>query len=211
MSNNSYALIVLNGELPSLQLLESQWQNASLKICADGAAETLQAYGKNPDVIIGDMDSITNEQLVHFKSVKILKIVEQDTTDSEKALSYCLKHKINKVSLLGGFGGRIDHSLHTIELIKKFHRKGLSITSFTEFEKVYLIDQKTNLLDKPGTRVSIIPIFGDVSNVSLHGFDFDLQNVIFKFGDFSSVSNRIKSSPATINFSNGELLVILEY
>jgi thiamine pyrophosphokinase len=207
----SYALIILKGDTPSIQLLESHWQEAALVICADGAASALLTYGKTPDIIIGDMDSITDCQLERFKTTKIMKVEDQDTTDGEKALNYCLRQNIRKASLLGGFGNRIDHSIYTIELIKKFHKKGLAITSFTESEKLYLINQTTSLKEKPGTRISIFPIFGDVNNISLQGFDYDLQHANFKFGEFSSISNRIKHSPATIRFSIGELLVISGY
>lgn len=208
--NSKTALVVLKGSPPSRELLDEFIPVADTVICADGAASVLKRYNVLPDVIMGDFDSVTEEMLNEFDSSTLIKIEEQETTDGEKTLNYCLENGWHHIIVLGAFGGRIDHSLHNLELLKKYHRSELNIRMVTEKEELFLIAGRTIIQGEKGRRISIIPVCGVVNNVTTEGLAWNLERRRFSFGRFSSISNRFEAVEAVIDFDEGELLVIIE-
>ncbi len=204
------ALVILNGDKFSRSLLLEFWQKADLKVCADGAAEILRNYQLKPDVILGDLDSISEQTCGYFDSIPILQLSDQNTTDSEKAFQYCIDKSFKHINVVGAFGGRIDHELYNIELLKKVGGTGINIILHTENEKLFLIGKKTEIHEQPGTRISLMPIFGEVRKVELKGVKYPLHDQKLEFGHFSSISNEFLSDTVVIDFSSGELLVIIE-
>jgi thiamine pyrophosphokinase len=211
MVTEKTALVILNGDPPGADLLDYFWDRSKLVICADGAAQTLYKVRKTPDLILGDFDSIPHHLLKVFNKSKLQKISNQDTTDGEKALLYCEEQGLKQVNVLGAFGGRLDHSLYNIELLKKLQTSGLSIVCYSEKEKIYLADGIVQLTEKPGTRISLFPVFGPLSEVSSEGLKWELEGATLDFGRFSSISNQIIHSPASISIPDGFLLVIMEH
>lgn len=110
-------LIVANGDIPPKNL----WSDItySFLICTDGAAKTLKEFNITPDVIIGDFDSLPNAATL-FPKVQIEKINDQDTTDFEKALQFCMKFPNKKIVCLGALGGFADHSIYNLSLLMRY-------------------------------------------------------------------------------------------
>ncbi len=205
------ALVILKGDPPTPALFKRLQEAADLIVCADGAADYLKEFDVGPDLVIGDFDSISKKSISATETTEYLEMADQEFTDGEKALRYCNNRGFNRVSVTGAFGGRLDHSLYNIELLKKMLDLGLTVTCYTNTEKVFLADESVRLNDKPGARISFTPIFGPVRGVTTQGLEWDLDKVDLEFGRFSSISNRITSSPAEIKFSKGELLIFVEH
>lgn len=210
-SQSQSALLILNGTSPTELLLEKLWNRFSFRICADGAADVLCVMKKKPDLILGDFDSITATTKAFFQSVEQLHLPDQYTTDGEKALDFCLKRQFRQVTILGLLGDRLDHTLYNLELIKKYTALGLEITAYTESEKLFVLEQSGEVAAEPGTRISISPVMGVAENVTTEGFEFDVQDVCFEFGRFSSISNSFRKPVARISFTSGQLLVSLQH
>ena len=115
------------------------------------------------------------------------------------------------MSILGLLGNRLDHTLYNVELIKKFTNVGLTISAYTESEEIFVADQSIELKAKPGTRISMSPIYGEVKDIQTDGFEFDLKDTSLKFGEVSSISNVFKQPVAQISFSTGQLLILLQH
>lgn len=113
-------LLVANGHIPSHNL----WQDLqySFLICTDGAADTLLQYGLTPNVIIGDFDSL-NDAEHRFPQSQLVKINDQNTTDFEKALQYCMKLSNKKIVCLGALGGFADHGIHNMSLMVHYQKQ----------------------------------------------------------------------------------------
>ncbi len=110
-------LIVANGNIPSL----NTWRDISygFLICTDGAANTLQQFEILPNVIIGDFDSLANAA-ERFPQSQIEHITDQDTTDFEKALQFCMKFPNKKILCLGALGELADHSIYNLSLLLRY-------------------------------------------------------------------------------------------
>ncbi|MFO7446876.1 MAG: thiamine diphosphokinase, partial [Ignavibacteriaceae bacterium] len=60
-------IILANGKPPKKSLVTFlQKRNYSSLICADGGANSARKLNLTPDVIIGDLDSITSKNLKYF-------------------------------------------------------------------------------------------------------------------------------------------------
>ncbi|MBU3917214.1 thiamine diphosphokinase [bacterium] len=204
------ALIILNGEKPSKELLEEFWQKTELKVCADGAADMLLAFHLEPDIILGDLDSISQEIQCELSSVRIIKMLDQNKTDGEKAIKYCIDNGFSHLFILGALGKRIDHTLYNLELLKKMNFPGVEISLFSEEDEAFLAQSKKTLRAKVGARISLFPLFGKVHGVTSLGLKYPLNNDTLEMGRFSSLSNEFVEDSATINLSSGALLVVIE-
>ncbi len=204
------ALLILNGDPPSRELLEEFWLKAEFKVCADGAADILLSFQLEPDIILGDLDSISPEIQREFSSVPIKKMFDQNKTDGEKAIEYCMNKSVTRLFVLGAFGKRIDHTLYNLELLKKIDFPGIEISFFSDEDEAFLVKSKTTLCASIGTRISFFPIFGEVCGVTSVGLKYPLKNDTLEMGRFTSLSNEFIEDTATIDFSSGELLIIIE-
>ena len=113
-------LIVANGNIPP----KNTWSDIryDFLICTDGAAHTLQQFDITPNVIIGDFDSLPNASL-RFPISQVEKVDDQNTTDFEKALQFCMKFSNKKIICVGALGGFADHAIHNLSLLLRYSKQ----------------------------------------------------------------------------------------
>src|SRR5438445_8562526 len=114
MTSENYILLLLDGEEPSKTFVQKFAEHSARIIATDGAAKYAHAYEIHPDIIIGDMDSITKEirKFYEDKGARIIEDSGQETNDFEKALKFILDESLGKdIIVLGIHGKRTDHLL----------------------------------------------------------------------------------------------------
>ena len=120
----SVAVVLTHGVPPSPETLARVLDGATVFVCADGAADHARAYGVEPEAIIGDMDSISDETLAHFSKARILKDLGTERTDTEKAIEYVLaRGGIDEIILLGATADRLDHVVGHLSLLLRYADK----------------------------------------------------------------------------------------
>jgi thiamine pyrophosphokinase len=190
------SILCLDGALPP----SSFFKDIKLPIiAADGAANSLINTGIEPELIIGDLDSI-NEKLI--KKRTILKIPDQNTTDFEKAIDYIAQNNLSPPIILGINGGYIDHILNNINLFSSINAMCYSedIIGFTVQDKIEL-----DLL--VGTKLSI---FGFPNCcLSTNGLKWELENSTLTFPGVTSCFNRSVSNKVEITVHSGKALVFI--
>lgn len=203
-------MILLDGEKPARKLLQFFWDTADFRVCADGAAATCVEYLLQPEVILGDLDSLDTDTRNHFRVSKIIKMADQETTDGEKAIQYCIHKNYQVIHILGALGKRVDHTLYNLGLLTKFRHQVAEMTIISNDETVSLITEKKTFAASSGTRISLLPVFGKVENVTTQGLAYPLQKTTLELGHYSSISNRFTGDSATVSISSGQLLVVIE-
>ncbi|MGK0289914.1 MAG: thiamine pyrophosphokinase [bacterium] len=206
------ALIILNGISPSQHLLFDLWQKTDFHICADGGANILAQYQLEPDYIVGDLDSISQETKNSFQHLpkKIINDPYDYRTDGEKAVQFCLNQGYKKIYILGADGNRTDHFLYNLGILRKFHTQA-KIAIFTNHEKLFVVQQQGIFFGKKGQTISFMPIFGDIKNVQTQGLLYPVEGKDFELGMFTSISNVFEEEKASIQFQDGLLLVCQEF
>lgn len=191
------ALIILDGDIPPLQY----WQPFSHKkiLCTDGAANKLSEFAMTPNVIIGDMDSLVENQETDkekaiqqlFPTSKIVISDDQDTTDFEKALQYTSDNGIRKVLCLGMLGRSADHILHNLALFNRFGH-ALKLIGLHVFENqlqwIMPLKDKMTISTRPGRVFSFFPLSPCV--VSSSGLKWDLKDKLLSSSGHSSIRNQ---------------------
>ena len=122
------AIIVLNQPLPS-KLLQKLWRKCPIKICADGGANRLMDLKLVPQIIVGDLDSLSPDAKSFYSDVQLVYIDDQDTNDFEKCLLSLNLNEIDKILAIGALGGRLDHQMANISIIQKYSELNIYLIS----------------------------------------------------------------------------------
>lgn len=130
-------VILANGSFPQHPVPLAVLQAAAPLVCCDGAVNRLMDAGMTPDVIIGDLDSITPKLRRRFHDI-LIEDRDQETNDLTKAVQWCLRQGIEAVTILGATGEREDHTLANIALLARYNRdlRAEIISDYGEFSVV---------------------------------------------------------------------------
>jgi thiamine pyrophosphokinase len=201
-------IILANGKPPKKSIITFfQKSGYSKLICADGGANSALKMKIVPDVIIGDLDSVSPKTLKEFKSFsKIIKLKRQNDTDVEKCLKYVIKNKFDEVLLLGVTGNRLDHTFCNLGIVLKFFPSiKSSLIAENSFLKAY--NGNIELSTHPGETISLYGISSKIK-ITSHGLKYELKNVSLPFGERESTSNVAKKNLVKLKITNGIIFVI---
>jgi thiamine pyrophosphokinase len=206
------ALLVTGGETPPRRRLESRFGNFSLVCAADSGLDTLVDWGLAPDIIVGDMDSVSNPALVErFPLAELfLEPRDKDETDTELGLSALAARGADRIVLAGGGGGRIDHLL-AIRGIFERHGPGRRPCEWhTAKEALFLVEAGRSLdVDAAaGSTLSVFPLADGAEGMSSSGLKWPLDGLRWGRGD-CGVSNVAGEGRFRVSAGRGDLLVVL--
>jgi len=199
--------------------------NASLNriiVALDGAADKLKTLSIQPDVILGDFDSIIDKQFWGIRyplnesennppykgnfDVTIVPTRDQDHTDLEKGIMYCDTQGALSILVVNATGGRMDHSLWNIRLLKKFYNPSRSLKIQTETQILeYVQDSSTTIKGEIGDYCGIMAF--PKAKVSSQGLKYETCNYPLEFALNESVCNSLAVKSASVQII-GEALVI---
>ena len=206
------ALIVLGGDAPGRALLESCMRDADLVIAADSGLAAFDAAGLEPDLLVGDMDSVSAGVLEKYAG----RIPEhrlnciKDDTDGVDALDMAIARGAEKITLLGALGGRLDHALANVMLLVRAHRKGAKAEILSESVRISRVDGYASLSGAKGDTVSLLPL-GRAEGVTLKGFFYPLDQAVLESDYPLGVSNVVTDDQAEIKADSGDLILFHYY
>ena len=174
-------------------------------IYADAAYKFKNQIGnKNVIAVVGDFDSLKvapeNENIVPLN-------VEKDFTDGERAIRYAKEVGAEKVVVYGAYGGKTEHVLGNIALLKIAKNLGLNTVIKDENGYTELIDGKWQKQLETGSSLSLIPYGGSCSFLSSKGLYYPLNGLTLTPADTRGISNVVNEQNVEIEISNGESLV----
>lgn len=210
------ALLILNGELSlnSNEIESFKKTNKIEKVIAvDGGANIVRSLSIIPDLIIGDLDSVSDQNLTYFKEkgVEIIKHpVEKDQTDSEIAVDYCLNNEIGELFIIAALGGRFDQQLANINLLEYIYEFDLKAKIISKNSEIALIDKQKVFNSKKGYRLSLIPQSKKVKNLKISGCKYNLSGIDILRSRSRGISNYIEDEKAEISLESGLLIYVLE-
>jgi thiamine pyrophosphokinase len=199
-------LISIGGNSTSNVLnIESNFEEI---IAVDSGIEHLLNLSLDPNTLIGDLDSISKKSLDEVKKngVKILAFnSNKDQTDFELALNYLEEAEKSKVYIIGGESGEIDHLISIFLLIpsKSFFENIIWLYG----DKRIIFRQKIELNIKKLTKFSIIPL-SDLTNLSIDGAEWNLDNKDIRFGETLTLRNNTNEEQLNIRCDKGVFALI---
>jgi thiamine pyrophosphokinase len=201
------ALLICNGEPPSALLARRLARVSDLIVAADGGANAARAIGLTPDVIIGDLDSVSPTTLRVFRNSLILRLDRQDNTDLEKALDYLAACHIRDVTIIGATGRRIDFTIGNFSVLWRYSSL-LDLRVVGKGWYAVPVGRKRSIRASRGTTVSLIP-FGPCEGITLLGLRYPLTNASMRVGDIG-LSNVVLKSPFTVRVRRGAMLLLVQ-
>ena len=199
-------LISIGGNSTSNVLsIESNFEEI---IAVDSGIEHLLNLSLDPNTLMGDLDSISKNSLDEVKKngVKILAFnSNKDQTDFELALNYLEEAEKSKVYIIGGESGEIDHLISIFLLIpsKSFFENIIWLYG----DKRIIFRQKIELNIKKLTKFSIIPL-SDLTNLSIDGAEWNLDNKDIQFGETLTLRNNTNEEQLNIRCDKGVFALI---
>lgn len=198
------AIILANGDYPSADVPVQLLKEAPYVVCCDGGANEYIEKGYTPDIIIGDGDSLSEENrrlyadLIHHNP-------DQETNDQTKAIQFLLSQGKKRIAIVGATGKREDHTIGNISLLMEYMRMGVEVCMYTDYG-VFVPCKDTCVFEcRPGQQVSIF-------NFTAKGLKS--KGLAYPIYDFTSwwqgTLNRCTDTSFTIE-AEGEYLVFLNY
>lgn len=207
------AVIFANGILGNPPDIIEVVQSAELLIAADGGSSHCERLGIIPDILIGDLDSITKSLLKQYKqqNVTILSYPkDKDATDLELALDIACDKGASSITIYGVLGGRWDMSFGNILVAanSKFRDKTVELVDGSCTMQILHPGNHTLTNLEIGQRVSLLPLSGDATGVTLQGFTYPLSEATLPFGTSQGLSNVVELESVKITLASGILLYV---
>ena len=203
--------IFANGEIEEYGLLRERILAGSVIIAADGGLQHIRKMEMIPDVVIGDLDSVTDADLEWLKanSIEIIRYpADKDETDLELAISFAVKSKNSRIRIAGGAGGRTDQLLGNIFLLLQPELSGMDIKLDDGVEETFLIRSNTNIQGSHGDVVSLLPLNGSAVGITTSGLKYPLYGETLYPEKTRGVSNVMLVDLAAIQLEKGVLLCV---
>ena len=199
------ALIFSGGDFTSLPE-NIDINEYELVIAADsGYASALDA-GVAPHIVIGDFDSYPQDMVSADKIIRLNPV--KDMTDTQEAIDEAIKRGADFITILGALGGRTDHTLANIHLLKYAQDKGAKAEIVDNSTFISLAGRSRDVSRRDGFCLSLIPLT-DCTGVSITGVFYPLCDAELPVGNPYGISNEFTEDTAHIRVQQGDLLVML--
>ena len=231
-------LIVGGGELDKIwaQGFAAMHPDA-MTIACDSGIRFFRDIFECPDIFVGDFDSADPELVSYYEEKEQTLMhplpVHKDVTDSEEALHIALAAGCDPIYLIGMTGGRIDHTLANVQMLRQAARAGVRAFILDPLTRAYIIsavsrtdssigstddaDSVMNSIppvlrlhrnEAYGDYISLVPLGGPVIGLTITGAEYPLTNANLTGDNSLGISNQFSDDEIAISFRYGDLLVI---
>ena len=203
------ALIITGGKVKTPLTLPA----ADFVIAADSGYLTAKRLGVKPDLLLGDLDSLDRSQLSPGELDEMQKIIVspiKDDTDTQLAADTAIARGADEIMIVGGLGGRLDHTLSSVFLLEYLAEKGIACAMTDGQSDVRILRGGQTLTVKKSGRkyLSLISLTDECRGVTISGVYYPLEKAELTRRYSWAVSNEITAQAAEITLSEGVMLVI---
>ena len=149
-------VVLANGAFPESEKLLTILDEAERIVCCDGAVNKLVDSGREPDVVIGDLDSVRPELKQRYSDI-LIKVSDQDTNDLTKAVNWCVKNGLKDILILGATGRREDHAIGNISLLADYSGRA-NVKILTDYGVFIAINKSAGFSSFPAQQISIFSL-----------------------------------------------------
>jgi thiamine pyrophosphokinase len=211
----SVAVVVIGGDRPHPRSV-AHCPPGALVVAADSGVDHALALGLHVDLVVGDLDSASEEALTAAEAAGAVverHPREKDAIDTELALEAALERGATRVVVLAGGGDRLDQLLAGLLLLAHPRFAGIAVEAWvgTAHVRVVTGPGEVEVVGEPDSLVSLLPAHGDVQGIVTDGLRYPLHGEMLGAGTSRGVSNELVGERATVRVSAGSLLVVRPY
>lgn len=196
-------IVVANGELSSNELILSLMHTAEHIVCCDGAFDKLLKINVLPEVVVGDLDSLSEDARKQYAPI-LHPDESTEYNDLQKALKYCISNGYNDVLIMGASGLREDHQLANLSILNMYATQ-LNLKMVSQYGVFSFLKSSETLASFPGQEVSVFSLDGKAV-FSFSGLKYPVKNRQF-FHLWEGSLNVVLGNEFTIDIQNGQAVV----
>lgn len=193
--------------------------DADYVIAADGGLMYLSVLGIEPDLIIGDGDSLGEDFKEAVEQIRLLapeKIITlptvKDDTDMLAAVKTGLKMGYRNFRLYGANGGRLEHTIANIQTLKFLKDQG-AVGYMMDGTGMILIAQNETIRFQASMEgyINIFSMNEEARGVTLRGLKYALTDAVLTNNMPLGISNEFTGAEAEVTVKDGTLLILVNW
>lgn len=203
------AVILAGGDAVHLDLIDDVPDGAYV-IAADSGLDQAHRLDLMVDLIVGDLDSVSAKALAEAEGIPIEQYpTDKNFTDLELALDAAVRLDADRIIVLGGHGGRLDHFLGNAAVLTAPGLRNRRVEWLAGYAHVYVVNRWTQLHGSVGATVSLLAVGGPATGVKTQGLRWPLAGDTLEPWQARGLSNQFSSPIATVNLESGILLAVI--
>lgn len=183
-------------------------RDGDMVIAADAGYRRLKAAGLQPQIVVGDFDTLgappAGEQVVTLPKIK-------DVTDTWAAIQLGLERGCRSFALYGCTGGRFEHTLANLQIVADLAARGMECRLLDKTQVITAICDGT-LSFGPECRgfVSVFSHSDVCTGVTIRGMKYELEHAELTNRFPLGVSNEFLGVPGRVTVEKGTLFVVFD-
>lgn len=204
------ALIITGGECAA----EVHIPCHDMCVAADSGLIRAKDLGVFPHYIIGDFDSLGSVPTEYTdpdtgrKSEIFRYPVQKNETDTMLAADFAIEHGATELYVIGGLGGRADHTLSNVFLLEALANRGVPVIYTDGANEIHVI-REGECADIPHGEYKYFSTLAlDECVISVEGCAYPLDHSTLTRQNAYAVSNEALPCGATVTCHKGKLLIV---
>ncbi|MBQ5317582.1 MAG: thiamine diphosphokinase [Oscillospiraceae bacterium] len=175
-------------------------------IAADNGYSLLKRMNIQPDLLLGDFDSLhedfpDNCKIIHLPA-------EKDDTDTMYAVRKALSDGYTDITIAASIGGRLDHTFANIQTLAYIINNGGQGKLLGEDDFVQLLNPGKYIFPKINNMYFSVFSYSQTSVITTLGTKYNLTNYTLTNNFPLGVSNEIIDDNCILNVYEGQILII---
>ena len=208
------AAIVLAGGDPVEPTLRRLLCDDAVVVAADSGLHQAELLGLRVDFVVGDLDSADPAAVERARAAGAVverHPVDKDATDLELAFDVARDRGAQRITVVGGAGGRLDHFLANVALLASPRFADVEIDA--RLGEAYVVVVQGGrvphvMTGTAGSIVTLLPAGGDACGITTEGLQYPLHGETLGRGTTRGVSNVLVREEGSVVLDEGTLLVI---
>lgn len=167
------AVIFGNGSFPKTDVIRQWLKGNPFLVALDGAANRMSRRGLEPQLIVGDGDSILPSVRRKWAD-RFVHVSEQEDNDQTKAVRILLERGFRKLVILGGTGRREDHTIGNVSLLMDYLELGVTALMPTDYGLFVPCQDNMRFVARQGQEISIFRF--DAAGLKAQGLEYPLRD-----------------------------------
>lgn len=175
INTETETVILANGKFPKSPIPLSILDNCKHLISCDGATNKLVTSNRTPHAIVGDCDSLSDENKDRFEHI-IHRFADQETNDLTKAVNFSVANGWKDITILGATGEREDHTIANISLLCEYMPLA-NVKMVTDYGVFVAINNTSAFESYKGQQISLFCL--DKLPISVKNLVYKIDNQVF--------------------------------
>lgn len=213
---NGRCLIIGAGDLT---LTEIPKKESDLVIAVDGGLTYCNVLGIEPDMILGDFDSVSQKEYEKIEELKkqipnrIIQLnKEKDDTDMFAAIKYGLEKGYQSFQIYAGTGGRLEHTIANIQCLLYLKKQGAVGYLMDGNGMIFVLkNEEVRFQKNMEGYLSLFTLGTEAKGVTIQGMKYPLQDYTICNDMPIGISNEFIGEEGVVRVTDGELVGIINY